>query len=59
MVVEDIKVPCEDCVHESKCTLRHPELATELQPEEVIHYCEKLDKHSKYVDTTRAIGAGL
>lgn len=53
MLIEDIKSPCEDCVHESVCTIRHPEVAKELPEEERILRCEKLNKFSRHVEITR------
>ena len=53
MKIEDIKEPCVECIHEAKCTIRHPELMGCVSKEEQVTSCEKLNKFSMYVDSTR------
>lgn len=53
MIVEDVKEPCVDCFHESRCTLRHPELLDAVSEDYTVEWCEKLDKHSRYIESTR------
>ena len=52
MNIEEVKEPCEECVHRDRCSIRNPELKdSSTHPIR----CEKLDKHSAYISTTRII----
>lgn len=51
MIVEELESPCNTCVHEPYCSIKHPEL--DIPEDEKIGYCEKLNKFSRHINQTQ------